>query len=199
MRRKSVVVQKDMQEITALDAVSDDDLLHRLSRLVGQSRRVEADLVAHIAEVDRRRLYAREASSSMFVYCTEVLHLSEPEAYLRIAVARASRRYPILLAMLRDGRLHLSAIVRLAPHLDGLDDAGRSQFLERATHRSKRQIQEVVAHLLGLPEPPKSDAADALAVAICAAHRGRLADLGVRRRSTRRSSARAIWAAKGVR
>ena len=68
-----------------LKSISDDELLHRLSGLVQQSRRVESELVAHIAEVDERRLYAREACSSMFTYSTQVLHLSEHEAYLRIA------------------------------------------------------------------------------------------------------------------
>ena len=53
----------------------------------------------------------------MFAYCTERLHLSEAEAYLRIAAARASREHPILLTMLADGRLHLTAIAKLAPHL----------------------------------------------------------------------------------
>ena len=81
------------------------------------SRDGEVDLVTLIAEVDARKLYAREATSSMFAYCTEVLHLSEHEAYLRITVARASRRHPPLLSMLRDGRLHLATIARLAPHL----------------------------------------------------------------------------------
>jgi hypothetical protein len=63
-----------------LRALSDDELLKRLSALLGQSRRIEWELVAHIGEVDERRLYAREACDSMFVYCTEVLHLSEHEA-----------------------------------------------------------------------------------------------------------------------
>ena len=83
-----------------LESLSDDDLLRGLSDLLRQSRRVEADLVAHIGEVDERRLYAREACPSMFAYCTEVLHLSEAEAYLRITVARAAREHPLLLAML---------------------------------------------------------------------------------------------------
>ncbi|HXK39700.1 MAG TPA: hypothetical protein VJ837_02625, partial [Candidatus Paceibacterota bacterium] len=63
-----------------LQSVYDDELLRDLSRIVQQSRRVEADLVAHIGEVDARRLYAREACSSMHLYCTEVLHLSDAEA-----------------------------------------------------------------------------------------------------------------------
>ena len=33
----------------------------------------------------------------MFVDCTERLHLSEAEAYLRITVARAAREHPRLL------------------------------------------------------------------------------------------------------
>jgi len=81
-----------------LKSISDDELLRRLFGLVKQSRRVESELVAHVAEVDERRLFAREAFPSMFAYCVEKLNLSEHEAYLRITVGRASRKHPVLLA-----------------------------------------------------------------------------------------------------
>ena len=71
-----------MEEKRPLQSVPDDVLLRRLGELMGQCRRVEADIVAHIGEVDERRLSAREAFPSTFAYCMEVLHLSEPEAYL---------------------------------------------------------------------------------------------------------------------
>ena len=106
-----------MNQLRPLRSVTDDDLLRRLLEPLQQSRRLESELVAHIAEVDKRRLYAREAASSMFSYCTEVRHLSEAEAYLRIAVSRASRQHTVLLTMLADGRLHLTGIAKLAPHL----------------------------------------------------------------------------------
>ena len=140
-----------MERTHSLASFSDDDLLRRLSDLLGRSRRDEADLVAHIGEVDRRRLYAREASPSMFAYCTEVLHLSEAEAYLRIAAARASREHPLLLTMLADGRLHLTAIAKLAPHLT-LEN--REDILKRAAHRSRREIEELVAELSPRPDAP---------------------------------------------
>ena len=54
------------QQIKSLSILSDDDLLNRLSELLQKSRRVESELVAHIGEVDARRLYAREAAPSMF-------------------------------------------------------------------------------------------------------------------------------------
>jgi HNH endonuclease len=136
-----------------LRGLSDDALLQSLSVLLSQSRRIEWELVAHIGEVDERRLYAREACDSMFVYCTEVLHLSEHEAYLRIAAARAAREHPMLLAMLGDGRLHLSGIAKLAPRLT---PANREVLLERATHKSKRQIEVLVADLVPRPDVPTS-------------------------------------------
>jgi hypothetical protein len=135
----------------ALNAIPDDELLRRLGELVSHSRRVEADLVAHIGEVDERRLYAREASPSMFAYCTERLHLSEAEAYRRITVARAARQHEVLLAMLRDGRLHLTGITMLAPLLTR---DNRDVLLARATHLSKRQIEELVAELSPRPDAP---------------------------------------------
>src|SRR5262245_51832591 len=134
-----------------LKVVPDDELLRRLIDLVAQSHRVEADLVAHIGEVDERKLFARLAFPSMFAYCTEGLHLSEAEAYRRITVARAARRYPALLAMLRDGRLHLSGLARLVPLLT---EDNCQVLLERATHLSKRQIEALVVEFAPRPDAP---------------------------------------------
>jgi hypothetical protein len=139
------------EESRPLAAVSDDDLLRGLKEILTQSRRVERDLVVHIAEVNERRLYAREAFPSMFAYCTEALHLSESEAYLRIAVARASREHPMILPMLGDGRLHLSGIALLAPHLTG---ENRETLLRRATCRSKREIEELIAEVAPREDVP---------------------------------------------
>ncbi len=139
------------EERRPLAAVSDDDLLRGLKEILTQSRRVERDLVVHMAEVDERRLYAREAFPSMFAYCTEALHLSESEAYLRIAVARASREHPMILPMLGDGRLHLSGIALLAPHLTA---ENRETLLRRATCRSKREIEELIAEVAPREDVP---------------------------------------------
>ena len=134
-----------------LQSLSDDELLRRLSDLLSQLRLVESDLIAHIAEVDERRLYASQASSSMFSYCTEVLNLSEDEAYERITAARASWKYPMLLEMLRDGRLRLSGIGKLAPHLT---EENCKSLLARAAHKTKRQIEELLVELSPKPDVP---------------------------------------------
>ena len=140
-------------ELKTLSQLSNDELLLRLVNVLKQSRRVESVLVAHIGEVDARRLFASQASSSMHKYCTDVLHLSDAEAYLRIAAARASRRHPVLLTMLDDGRLHLSGIAVLAPHLT---DTNCEELLARATHKSKRELLVLVAEVAPKPDVPPS-------------------------------------------
>jgi hypothetical protein len=134
-------------------SLTDTELLGRLNDLVRQSRRVEAELIAHMGEVDTRRLYLREAAASMFVYATRVLHLSEAEAYLRITVARAAREHPALLARLASGELHLTGAALLVPHLTA---ANREAVLARAAHKSKREIESLIAELAPRPDVPAS-------------------------------------------
>src|SRR5262249_29689360 len=140
-----------MEQQNPLGAISDQELLDRLTRLTPDSPRTQADLVAHLAEADERKLYVRHACASMFSYCIEVLHFSEAEAYLRIIAARASRKHPMLLTLLADGRLHLSGIGLLAPHLTAQN---RDAVLARASYRSKREIQKLVAELSPRPAVP---------------------------------------------
>jgi hypothetical protein len=134
-----------------LQTLSDDQVLSGLADVAGQSRRAESSLVAHIAEVDFRHLYARHACSSMFAYCTRILHLAEGEAFRRIRAARASRRHPVLLEMLADGRLHVSGIAVLVRFLTA---DNRDQLLSLAVHKTKREIQKLVAELYPRPDVP---------------------------------------------
>ena len=95
----------------------------------------------------------RGTTSASFA-SNNVLHLSEAEAYLRITVARASRKHPVLLTMLVDGRLHLSGIAELAQHLDKLNRSDRDELLSRAAHKTKAEIKELVAEIAPKPDVP---------------------------------------------
>ena len=59
----------------------------------------------------------------------------------------------MLLDMLADGRLHLTGIGKLVPRLT---PDNRDELLKRATHRSKREIEELVAELRPRPDVPTS-------------------------------------------
>ena len=66
---------------------SDRELLTGVKVLVAEEREATAQLIAHLGEIDARRLFLAEGCSSLFKYCTEILHLSESAAYNRIEVA----------------------------------------------------------------------------------------------------------------
>jgi hypothetical protein len=129
--------------------LSDEAVIHEVARLARDERRVTAHLIAALAELDARRLYLGEGCSSLFTYCTRVLHLSEHAAYGRIEAARAARKFPVVLEMLADGDLTLTAVGLLAPHLT---PANHEDILERAKHRTKREVEEIVAALRPLPD-----------------------------------------------
>ena len=134
-----------------LGRMSNSELLLALNKLVASSRNVVADLLAHIAEVDARDLYLAEGCSSMFRYCTEVLHFSEATAFHRIHVARAARRFSILLEHVRQGRIHLAGLSLLVPHLT-LEN--HVELLDLACHKSKRAIEKFLADRAPRPDVP---------------------------------------------
>lgn len=127
-----------------LEQLTDDHLRQRLAGLVRGERAATAALIAHLAEFDARRIHLADGYSSLFAWCTRALHYSEHEAYLRIEVARVVRRFPAVLDHLADGSVHLTAVSLLAPHLTGENHAA---LLEATRHRTKREVEELVAAL----------------------------------------------------
>ena len=117
-----------------LESLSDDDLIAETKRLVAAERVATVALLRSLMEIDTRRLYLREGCSSLFTYCTHVLHLAEGAAYNRIEAARTARRFPDVLNALTSGRITFTTIRLLAPHLT--DDNHRELIAPRSTRAS---------------------------------------------------------------
>ena len=137
--------------LSSAQRLSDQDLIARVKALARHEREVTVALIAHLAVFDDRRLYLGEGCGSLFSYCTQVLHLSEHAAYGRIETARAARRFPVILELLADGSVTITTVGLLSPHLTPANHRG---LLESARHRSKRQVEDLVAQLRPLPPIP---------------------------------------------
>jgi hypothetical protein len=162
---------KFMSELLA--GLANDQLLARLRDLVQRGNAVEAELLAHLGEVDARRLHLEEGCSSMFVYCQRVLHFAEGVAYKRIQAARAARSHPQLLEAVRRGELHLTAVGLLAPKLTKSNCAELIQAARRRSAEEVRQLladrdpqSEIPASVRKLSEPAKAAAAAVLPQAV---------------------------------
>jgi hypothetical protein len=129
--------------------LSDDALVALVKSLAGQTRVATAELVAHLAELEERRLHLAAGFPSLFTYCVEMLRLSESEAYNRIEAARAGRRFPLILGMLAEGTLNLTNVRLLAPHLN---EDNHLELLAGAAGKSKHQVEELLARLHPRPD-----------------------------------------------
>jgi len=137
-----------------LTHLCDSVLLSNLAALVARDRANSAMLVAHIAEVDERRLYLPAGYTSMHAYCLGELHLSEDAAYKRIRAGRAARQFPILFTALAEGRLHLSAVCLLTSHLTA---ANAKELIEAGTHKGRSEIERWLAQRLPQPDALRLD------------------------------------------
>src|SRR5882672_10877212 len=97
----------------SLSHLSDHALLHGFATLARERHNQDAAFLAHLGEVDERRLYLPAAHPSMYSYCVGEMHMSEGTAYKSIRAARTARQFPAIFPALAEGGLHLSAVVLL--------------------------------------------------------------------------------------
>jgi len=140
-------------ELWKLEHLSDAQLLESLGGLLRARRRALAELVAHLGEVEDRRLHLEAAYSSMFAYCVARLNMSEDEACRRIEVARMARKYPAIFAELASGRLTLSVALVLKPVLS---PSNHLALLAAARGKCIRQARELVAERFPKADAPSS-------------------------------------------
>jgi hypothetical protein len=133
--------------------LSDRGLIAEVTRLAQSERDATVTLIAHLAELYGRRLHERAGYGSLFTYCVGALHLSESAAYDRMKAVKVARRYPAVLGMLSDGRINLTTVRLVAPHLTR---DSHVEVLAAVAGKRKRQVQEVLAHRFPQPDVQSS-------------------------------------------
>ena len=134
----------------SLEDLADDALLDGLHSLVEHDHITTAELLAHIGEIARRRLFFPMGYPSMQAYCVKVLHLSEDAASKRVQVARKGWLLPQIFEAIADGRVHLSGMKLLVPFID---EENVDELIDAATHRTKREIELLLAERFPQPLP----------------------------------------------
>ncbi len=132
-----------------VSALSDRELLARLPEVRGIERRAIAEVIAHLAEVERRRLYLAEACASMYTFCIERLGYSENEAHTRLQVARLCSQFPAALEALEMGSVHLTGLALLCPKVT---EANVHELLAEARGKTRREIEALLARRFPRPD-----------------------------------------------
>jgi hypothetical protein len=122
--------------------LTDTLLLESLRSLVGQGRGVLARLLAHLVEVEERRLHLEAACPSMLDFCVHRLGMSEDEACRRIDAARLAHRFPDLLVRIERGELTLTTVGLLRKALTA---SSYDELVVAAAGKTKREVQALLA------------------------------------------------------
>ena len=134
----------------SLTHLADSKLSQDLRSGAGEDRATLALRLAQIAEFDKRRLYL-PAYPSMYQFCLNELKFSEDEACRRICVAREAHRFPQIFDAIADGRLSLTTVCMLAPHL--LPETAQ-ELLDAAAGSTKDQVAHLLARRFPKPDLP---------------------------------------------
>ena len=133
-----------------LEHLSSETLTARMGELLSRERRVMVAFLFHLAELERRQLHLAMGFSSVFVYCTDALHLSKASAFRRTAAARLLVRFPVAAEYLESGALCLTTLVELR---DALTDENHQSLLQRAAGKTEDEVRDMIAALRPKPAP----------------------------------------------
>ena len=134
-----------------VSALRDAVLITETKAFLRTESESQAHVLARIAEIDRRRLFAPAGFPSMFEFCVRELGLSESAALHRLNAARIAREHPLLFEALADRRITLSTVLALAEHLRVADAA---ELVDGVAHKTRAQVQEWLAKRFPQPSLP---------------------------------------------
>jgi hypothetical protein len=115
--KSHVRVRQGVKEMENLRNLADQVLLDQTSALVQVERETTTQILHHLQEVERRRLFAKKGFSSLFSYCVESLGYSESSAQRRISSMRLlksleSEAAQAVESKIQEGSLSLSVLAQ---------------------------------------------------------------------------------------
>jgi hypothetical protein len=142
------MVQKVKAYFRTLEDLSTEALDRSAEATVRAEKRNVALVIAHIAEISRRKAELECGYKNIFDFCTRRLKLSEGSVARRLQVANVSRRFPQLLVALAENRISLTVAGLLAAHLreDNVD-----RLISDCTGMSTREVEEYLVALKPKP------------------------------------------------
>lgn len=134
----------------------------RKSEYPKKEKEVLKEILSHIAEVDRRRLYLTLGYSSLYAYLTERMGYDGGSAHRRLDAARLSLVVPQVIEDIHQGGITLSQVTFLQKSLRQVKEQKvatqtKAEILASIKHKSFEQTQVEVTKALNIPlkEAPK--------------------------------------------
>jgi hypothetical protein len=139
--------------IAAVSQKTDICLLAAARQLATAEKKTQVALIAHLAEIARRKLHLDQGYASMFDYCLRALHLAEGEIWLRLQVSSCCGRFPELLEELAAGALNITSAGKISAFLT---EENKTSVLHFCRGKTTREVEEFLCSLKPKPSVPSS-------------------------------------------
>ncbi|MFH1016731.1 MAG: hypothetical protein V1798_00955, partial [Pseudomonadota bacterium] len=111
-----------------LESLTNSDLHQRTIELAKKERQTTLELLNHLHEVERRKLFAEKGYGSLWDYVQRALGYSENQAYERISAMRLMFRSDEAKTALERGKLTLTQAAMAERHLRAEERAEERPF-----------------------------------------------------------------------
>src|SRR4051812_6429989 len=96
--------------MTNLKLLTDEVLLNETQRHINQEREILCQLLHHLREIEKRRLYSKLKYGSLYDYVTKNLGYSEDQAYRRLQALKLLKEIPEIEEKINNGSLSLTQL-----------------------------------------------------------------------------------------
>ena len=141
----------DRAENISLKYIRNDQLLLQTKNLVQKERQINIQVLQHLQEIEKRKLYLDRGFPSLFEYAVKELGYSHSAAYRRIKSMRLCRDIPQAVSKIKTGSLNLTTASQLQTFFEKKKRKDREEekifvkknlVLDSCLRRNDRYIQE---------------------------------------------------------
>lgn len=139
-----------------LKHLTDEQLLKDTEVLVGKERAMTLEILYHLQEIDKRKLYCDLKYGSIYEYCIKTLKFSEGTAQRRISSARLLNEVPSIKNRIKNGELNLTHISSAAIFFREQkikEPERKKEVLEMLVNLSKKECDQKLFELSGGVRP----------------------------------------------
>ena len=141
-----------------LKVITNKELHEKLKMFCAQENKLNQDILAHLVEVDRRKLFLEMAYPSLFEYLTTGIGFSAASAQRRIDAARLMRQIPEVAEQLNSGAVSMVQLGKIQAAGRLLKKRGsivtvenKKTLLNAIQNKSVRETELIIAQTFDLP------------------------------------------------
>jgi 5-methylcytosine-specific restriction endonuclease McrA len=140
--------------VTEIKKLKNEELLQRTKFLVVKERKITLQILHHLQEISRRRLFAERGYSSLFKYATQELGYSDASAIRRLQAMELLTELPEVEDKIKEGALSLSVVAQAqrtfqieAKLSQAFDPDEKKNILQSLEYKSSKAAErELIQH-----------------------------------------------------